>query len=361
MNRHELQQLQQIRDYPSLTITLPTHRMAPANKQDPIRLGNLVTEVKNRLLTEFSKREVKKLTDNLDKLVSQIDYNNTLDGLALLVNENFAHAYYLPFNLKDRVVIDETFATRDLVFALNRTPRYWVLALSEKPTRLYEGTKSTLVEIDEEGFPLKHEGPGGELPLPGGFGKKKSAHRDERHRQFFRNIDSAFKPFFDDDPLPLAVVGVDRYLAFFNEVSQHKDEVVATVTGSHDSTPIHKLGKLVWPHVKESLAQRRRKVLDELEQAMGKRLVVSSPDEVWRLAQEGRGRLLLVEEDFHYPARMDETGLRIEPAENPDEPDVMDDAVDEIVETVLAKQGKVLFMDNGRLADHQRIALILRY
>ncbi|MFN3332806.1 MAG: hypothetical protein ACK47M_09880 [Caldilinea sp.] len=79
------------------------------------------------------------------------------------------------------------------------------------------------------------------------------------------------------------------------------------------------------------------------------------------MAHEGRGRLLLVEEDFHYPATVDESGMILSPAADPETPGIIDDAVDEIIETVLAKQGKVVFVENGQLAAHQRIALILRY
>jgi inosine-uridine nucleoside N-ribohydrolase len=39
----------------------------------------------------------------------------------------------------------------------------------------------------------------------------------------------------------------------------------------------------------------------------------------------------------------------------------MDDAVDEIIEMVMSKQGQVVFVDNGSLDAHQRIALVLRY
>lgn len=264
-------------------------------------------------------------------------------------------------SLKERVIVDEDFFTRDLVFALNRTPRYWTLVLSEKPTRLFEGTRDDLIEAQDGGFPMTHEGPGGEQSLPGGFGIRKSAYRDERHRQFFRQVDSALKPFLADDPLPLVVVGVDRYLAFFNEVASHKDSILTTLTGSHDKTSPHELGKLVWPLVKANLAEERQQVFSDLERAIGERKYVSTVGEVWRLANKGRSRLLLVEEDFHYPARVDETGRHLMPADDATAPDVIDDAVDEIIETVLRKQGQVVFMDNGQLEAHQRIALILRY
>ena len=76
---------------------------------------------------------------------------------------------------------------------------------------------------------------------------------------------------------------------------------------------------------------------------------------------QGRGDTLLVEEDFHYPARLDESGTKLTPTEDITAPDVIDDAVDEIIEGVLDKQGKVVFVENGQLTQHQRIALILRY
>ncbi len=361
MNKHDVELLQKISGYPALTITLPTHRTSPENRQDPIRVSNLVAEAQERLLAEFSKREIDPLLTQLDKLVESIDYRNTQDGLALFVHRDFARAFSLPFPLKERVAVDETFFTRDLVYAMNRTPRYWVLVLSEQPTRLFEGSRKTLTEVKEEGFPLTHTGPGGELPLPGGFGVKKSQYRDERHRQFFRQVDAALRPFLLDDPLPLIVVGVDRYLAFFSEVSDHKDAISATLEGSHDSTPTHELGELVWPVVKEALAKGRQKYLDDLDKAVGERKFVSTIGEVWRMAQAGRGRLLLVEEDFHYPARVDASGLRIDPAEDIESPDVLDDAVDEVITTVQDKGGKVVFLENGQLDAHSRIALILRY
>lgn len=361
MNRQDIRVLQQAGGYPALTITMPTHRAKPENRQDPIRLKSLVKQAADRLLQEFGKREIAPLLARLEELAGGVNHHKNLDGLALFVNRDFARAVRLPFRLQERIVVDETFYTRDLVFAMNRTARYWLLVLSEKPTRLLYGTRDSLLEVEDHGFPMVHTGPGGERPLPGDFGVNKSAYRDERHRQFFRQVDAALKPLLAADPLPLVVVGVDRYLAFFREVSDHRDAVLTTLTGSHDGTSPHDLGRLVWPLVETSLAAEREQVFAELERSIGERKVAAGIAEVWPLAREGRGRLLLVEEDFHYPARVDPTGTIITPAEDATAPDVLDDAVDEVVEAVLLKQGQVVFVDPGRLAAQGRIALILRF
>jgi hypothetical protein len=361
MNRQDLLKLQAITGYPALTITLPTHRTAPDNQQDPIRVRNLVNAATERLLGEFSRREIEPLLNNLQAVVNDINYRHTLDGLVIFANAEMAEKHYLPFTLDERVVVGDTFLTRDLVFALNRTPRYWVLVLSEQPTRLFEGTRDTLVEVQGGGFPLEHEGPGGASALPGGFGVNVSAIRDERHRQFFRAVDEALAARLAADPLPIVLVGVDRWLAFFEEVTAHKEAILATVHGSHDKSSPAELAALVWPPAEAALAAARQKYMDELGAAVGQQRVAATVGEVWRKANEGRGRLLLVEEDFHFPGRLDESGVHLLATGDGAAEATIDDAVDQIIETVLSKGGRVVFTPNDQLADFQRIALILRF
>jgi hypothetical protein len=361
MNRHDVRLLQQIRGYPCLTILLPTHRTPPNNRQDPVRLKNLVGEAADRLLSEFSKREVEALLKRLEELAGTIDFTRALDGLALFVNQDFARASILPFTVKERVVIDETFATRHLVKALNRSMRYWILVLSEKPTRLYEGMNGILEEIQENGFPMAHEGPGGEAPLPGGFGIKKSAYRDEYFQKFLRSVDAALKTVLAGDDLPVILTGVDRHLAFFNELTGHKASIIGTVTGSHDKTSPHELSKLAAPLIEKYLADKRREALEQLDKAIGAKKSASTIGDVWALAHEGRAELLLVEEGFRYAARLHADGKTLLPADDPSAPGAIDDAVDEIIEEVLNKQGKVIFVETGKLSEHGRIAVVLRY
>lgn len=361
MNRHDVRLLQAVQDYPCVSILLPTHRTAPDNQQDPIRVKNLVNEATNRLLTEFTRREIDPLLKRLDTLVDEIDYRYTLDGLALFVNREMGRAFLLPFAPKERVAVDATFATRDLVYTLNRSPRYWTLALSEQPTRLYEGSLETLVEVRDAGFPLTNSGPGGATRLPGGIGVNSSAYRDDVQRQFLRKVDAAYGEIAADDELPLAVIGVDRIRAAFNEVTSHGSDIAATVAGSYDSAPAHELAQLVWPPMRDALAKQRAKSFDELDAAVSAHRYASGIYQVWPMAQEGRGAKLLVEQDFHHPARIDATGLRLLPGGEAQGPSALDDAVDEVIEIVLEKKGKVVFTDPGTLSGRQKIALILRY
>ncbi len=357
ITRHDLKELQSLTKVPALSILLPTHRTSPDNKQDPIAVKNLVREATERLSQEFSDRDLEPLLINLDGLVSDINYTHTLDGLALFVSHEFAKLFYLPFTVPKRVVIDQTFATRDLVYGLHRAQRYWVFLLSQNATRLLAGTGETLEEVTDGSFPMEMTGPGATTALPY---DSDTAYVDDRHRRFFQQVDRAFTAYAEDDTLPIILGGVIRQISFFQEVSQYTAQVAGTLTGNFDKATVSELVPEVWPIVQGVRGQLRADALQSLDTAMGEGKVVSAIEEVWRLANDGRGKLLLVEKGYHIPAVVDEKGgLQVVEAKGGTE--VMDDAVDEIIEAVLAKGGEVMLLEDGALTNHNRIALTLRY
>jgi hypothetical protein len=289
-----------------------------------------------------------------------VDWAHTLEGLALFAGQNVATAIQLPFRVKARFVIDATFATRDLVFTLNRAPRYRVLVLTEKPARLFDASTNVLTEITDKPFPMVHKGPGGASKLPGGQGINRSAVRDESHREFFRKVDDALASLQKEDRLPVVVVGVDRYLAFYQEITKDPDAIVGLVAGSHDNPNPSSLGKLVWPVFKAGSTLRRTRALVRLREAVSLNRHASGIDQVWRSAYENRCQTLLVETGFEYPADLDPQGDRLLPYSGRGAA-ALDDAVDDVIEKVIARGGEVFFYESGVLDLHQRIAAVLRY
>ncbi len=361
MNRTDLKRLQSVHGYPALSILAPMHRTSPENRQDPIRIKNLVKTAGERLQREFTRREVGPLLERLEKTAEAIDYRHTLDGIALFVARGFAEAHHLPFPVKERVAIDPNFFTRDLVFALNRSPRTWVLLLGERTTRLYSGWRQTLVEFLRPPFPMTDEEPDRGGAGRGDIKADKSAYADERHRHFFRRVDLALSGVLARENLPLIVVGANRSLGYFQEVTRLSSLVSGTLAGVHDKTPLQDLGKLVWPVVEGHLEKKRGQALADLDGAIRARKHLSGVQDAWQAASEGRIGAVLVEEGFYYPARIDGSADRIQPVTDPASPGVIDDAVDEILERVIAKGGRAIFVSDGALKDHGRIAAVLRY
>jgi hypothetical protein len=184
--------------------------------------------------------------------------------------------------------------------------------------------------------------------------------RDESHRQFFRKVDEALAAIQKTDHLPVVLVGVDRYQAFFHEVTKDAEAIVGVVSGSYDNPNTADLGKLVWPVFKAGSGLLRTRALARLNEAVSVNRHASGIAQVWRAAYEKRIQTLFVETDYSYPADVAPEGDHLLPYTEHG-PNALDDAVDEVIEHVIAAGGDVFFYDPGTLDIHQKIAAVVRY
>lgn len=352
-----LKVIQSFHQYPCVSILLPTHRTAPANQKDAIRLKNLAKEAEERLRQEFDKREIDALVQRIHELVDSVDVQHNLDGLGLFVNNEFAEKINLPFSVRERVIIDHTFATRDLIMGMNRAFRYYLLKLTGKSAHLYEAYRENLRELHENGFPHEYQ----PAEVDHHRGDRSEPQHDSHYKEFLNQVDKRFNEVHNMNPMDLVVLGLTRNLATYRDVADHKDRILHEVEGNYEHLSTHDLGKLVWPEVKDLLREMRHKVLDELGAAVGAKKAVSGIDEVWQLSNTGRAGTLVVEEGYFQPGLIDRANGHLTLTEDAKAPGVVDDVVDEIAEFVMHQGGRVVFVEDGRLADHQRIALILRY
>jgi hypothetical protein len=364
LRRADIRELLAHEEYPSVSILMPTHRAHPETQQDPIRLKNLLAEARTRLTDEVGKRPAWPLLDRLDALADEVDWRANQDGLALFASDDFGAAYALPFTVEERVVVDGSFQTRELVAALNRTPRYRVLVLAEQPTRLFEGAGDVLDEAQNGTFPIARTGAGGATRGADGSQMQSSHVREAHLDAFFTEVDQALTEAAAEAPMPLVLIGTGRVLSTFEAVSSNMATVVARIEGSHDEANATAIAELAWPVLQEWLAAQREAVITELPEAQAANRLAAGLAESWETAIAGRGHKLVVEETFHQPALAIRSGTALRLENSPDErngPDYLDDAVDELVEAVLNRSGEVVFVDDGALAAYERVALILRY
>ncbi len=359
MYQARLADLRKPRGYPAVSVLMPTHRQLPPREQDPIRLRNLLGQARRRLSADpaVSGARAAAVMERLERVASEVDLVYASDGLALFASESDASAHLIDHQVAERVEVAETYATRDLVADAVRAQRYWALALSEKPTRLWAGANDHVTEVIGDGFPMTREFADEEAALPAGFGKDRGTLRDERRRQHFREVDAALAQIRAHDPRPLIVLGVERDLAVFDQVSQQLDAVIGRVRGGFGRAGEARIAESVAPVLRDELRRRQQRALAELTRARGANRYAAGLGEVWELARQGRGSLLLVEQGYREHAA-EEFASGAPPAVVAP---VVDDAVDEVVETILDGDGDVVFVPDGALAEQDRIALALRY
>jgi hypothetical protein len=358
MNRADLESLRAPREYPAVSVLSPLQRRRPGNAKDAIRLRHLAERARRRLHDELGVRDSEAVVQHLEDGIAAVDLAHPTDGVAVFATATETHVLPLPFTVPERVVVNHAFEIRDLTRGLARRPRYRLLALGLKPARLLEADGDDLVEVTDHGFPMFIEGARGEAIDSGGYAPR-SSRTEPQLEQFFRRVDAGLGAIAAGHPLPVVLVGTERDLAHFARVTEHRDWLIGEVNGNHERTPADELARLAAPVVAADLAQREAAAVVELVEAIGAARAVVGIKPVWERASEGRGRTLFVEEDFEYPARI--VDGRLEPAADADAPEVIDDAVDALVDIVLETGGDVVFLEPGALDAHGPVAMLLRY
>jgi hypothetical protein len=360
LDRGLLTDLQRCRAYPSVSVLLTTSPGPVLASGDAVRLYGLLERAQRRLSSEAADDTVDTVVARLRALALAVRRSPTDRGLALFASESRAEAVHLGVMVDDRVVVDPTFATRDLVRAFHANPRYRLLVLSEHRARFFEGWSTALSEVTTGGFPLSAGHAPNRHDRSRHFGRERSDRRDAALRAQVRAIDVALAARRACEPLPLVVAGGPRQLALFRETSSEAGSMVGEIRGSHERTPIARLAARCLPVIDVHREAERRAALARLEDVRARARLVQGIHAVWAAAVEGHIGLLCVEEGFTLPARVVSGGRRLMPAADVEHPEVLDDTIDELIELVSVAGGEIVLVENEALASRQRIAA-LRY
>jgi Bacterial archaeo-eukaryotic release factor family 3 len=339
MNRALLADLQHRRIYPSVTVLANTSVGAELSELDEARLAKLIADADRRLRGDVADTVREEVIGALVELVAERRLAPTARAVALCASPEHAVAVVLGSVVDERVVVDDTFATRDLVADLNRTAVFRVVTISDRTVRLLVGDRQRLVEERDESWPLIRE-------------------PDTSATNWNRQVGQRLRESLAGDGLPTVVAGVDRRLR--DTVALDLVPRIGVVPGNHDRTGWVELHRAAWPIVSEWLGHDRRRAMTQLDRARSERRFAGGIEEVWSLAAAGRVDVVVVEEHFAYSARTDGFD-RLEPADDPESPDVVDDVVDDTIEAVLRFGGSAVIVPDGDLEAHDRIAAVLRY
>jgi hypothetical protein len=220
---------------------------------------------------------------------------------------------------------------------------YYVLSLGLETSVLFEAFRDHLVDIQNKGFPVtRPPGPVATGTLP----------------DLARKIDGCLAHYLEPDPLGVVVVGSRPLLSAFAAVTVHGAAVIGQVPGDFKSTSTQDLGQIVWPVIKTAMSGETDRALRNLAGNTAAGRAVRGLEAVAVQVRQGSRGTLLVEEDYHMRGGLDRTGRYPAVTSLVDIRDILDDAVDAVIERALAAGGRVVFTPDGSLAAWDRIALL---
>lgn len=150
LNQDQIDELVTFRSPGCVSLFLPTHRTGREQRQDTIRLKNLLTKAREKLVAEGrSPNDIESILAAAESLRSdEIFWRYCSDGLACFCAPDFFRAYRVPLPLDEQMFVKDRFYIRPLLPLLRSDARLYVLALTQESARLFESTKYSIREIN---------------------------------------------------------------------------------------------------------------------------------------------------------------------------------------------------------------------
>lgn len=340
------------RQGPCVTLLLPTHRTMPDAGQDHLVLRRLVEEAERRVLEKGDKRSMAPWLERLAALEKSIDHTHNTEGMAVFIGNDITEVVKLPFPVAERCVVDDTFATREVVRWRLGGVDHHVLVLGTRGARLYHASNDHLLGEVRGAFPMENR-----HYTTDAVAVSTSRGQVNQLREFHVAVDKAVHEAVGDNGRVVVACTQEQYPQLVAE-SGRKHSYIGNLSGSHDHVPPAEVVKQAWTIAYEDQKRRHMADLDLLKRAGAGKHSTSVKD-IWAQVREGRGLTLLVERDLRMAAKV--LGDRIELVDDPKAMGVVDDIIDDIIEEQIRKGGDVRILPNGLLGEYDGIALLLRY
>jgi hypothetical protein len=324
-------------------------------------LKTAADKIEKEITEDYPADAAQLVMQKLRTLIKTLNYNTHKKSIAIYVSPLFEKVLYLDVPVEERIMVDDSFEIRDLVYAKKQLHKYLVLLLSYSECSIYLGDTNTFVKIISN--PAQHaDDLTNDIPERVGNFSDMAKRKEIQMEKFLHQIDHDLDFILNTYRLPLFVIGTKRITGHFNKLTKHAGAVMTYIHGNYESASPVELKDVLEPHINDWRAVRNKDLMNRLEEAYGQNKLAVGMKNAWRESMNNKGRLLVVEKNYVYPAVHGEKKDVIYDATGPyNKFSYIRDAVDKVIEKVLESGGDVEFVDSDLLKDYNHIALVLYY
>lgn len=347
--------------FPSVSLIIPIESKINQQTELEYKLKNLYHKIETDLNKNFSSEKAIPVLNKLSKIIEQVDFQSTKKSIAIYVSPLVDKIYYLDVITEEKMVVDDSFEIRDLIYNKKEDRKYYLLILSSKKIKYFE--------CYNHHFKL--------LPSPveddisfytNDIAEKITNFGDQNDRKeilmekLLLHADQGLTELLITKKQPVFITGTDRIIGHFKKLTKNADNIKNYISGNFEEASQAELALIMDPIIKDWQKLKQINLLKEMDEALSSKKMATGIKEVWEAATQKRGRLLIVEKNYECPAQhSSEEGTIYVQNEIINQPLFIKDAVDDVIEKVLRFGGDVEFVDDQMLFNYKHIALIEYY
>jgi hypothetical protein len=293
---------------------MPTFRTGTESQQNQIRLRNLLRQAEEKLQARgLRPQEIRELLEPAQALTGNILFwKRQSDGLALFLARGLFRCFCLPAAFEERLTVAGRFHIQPLLPLLSGDRRFYILALSQKEVRIYEGTPQDLRAVELETLPkglaealavdvmekqirFRAGSAGGAAggAMISGHGAVAEDAKDNLLR-YFRLIDRGLHDLLKDERAPLILTGVDYLFPIYREANTYPHLIADGIPGNPKGNSPEALHRTALKIVQPFFQRAEADAIAQYQQSSGTGLASADLREIVPAAAHGRIGLLLV-------------------------------------------------------------------
>jgi len=343
---------------PCISIIIPFEPKMSQETELKHALKIATDKVKANLLQVYEASAATAVIKKLQAVINDLNYNTHKKTLAIFVSPLIEKVYYLDIIVEEQIIIGESFEMRDLIYGKKQIHKYRLVVLNSKWTKIYLGKDNQLIKVisnvagniaTSQNEPLE--------PTSNCAGKKRRS--EVLLDKFLQHSDRGLTLLQEACRLPLFIMGTPHTIGRFKAITKNAKNVIEYIHLNFEDLAETELRKIMEPYVADWKKVMQTDLLNQLAEARDHHKLSAGIKQVLKAAAQKRGKLLIVEKNFMYPAvhgSAPNTILRHD--EKTKNAFYIKDAVDDIIEKVLAGGGDIEFTEGLLPASYENIALI---
>jgi hypothetical protein len=300
------------------TIYMPTHVVGPNAPDDTLRLKNLVSTAKHKLI-EYGRRpaDVRESLKVIHDLPHDAEFwDRRSKGLAIFLSDSSFERFRLGTPVDEAVIVNRRFHVKQLLPSVVADGRFFILAASQNHVRLLQATRYACASIPVQGLPVNldetlnlvgaergqqvhsamHGSLGKQAAVFHGQGGERETAKDEIV-QFFRAVDAALRPVLRESQAPLILAMVEYEAPLFRDVCAYPHLAEEIVAGNFDYDSEHDLHGQALPIAERVFGRQREEAGARYCELAQTKRASDRLDAILPAAIEGRVETLFL--DYH--------------------------------------------------------------
>jgi hypothetical protein len=207
--------------YPAVSIIIPTHPQYPQYKLDRDHLQHLITEAEQLLSENYGKQKTAMIMDRLHSAVNGINFGALTQGLAIYVSSEVQRVINLPFEVTEKVIVDDSFEVRDLLYSAKLNRHFLALIISQNKVSTLFGFGNLFVPVRYGKMPKGVRDVMNQHSLPGWDYLDKKAYDENNIHNYLRFIDQVIEEENRGSSFPVIVLGDTKINGYLRNNSRN--------------------------------------------------------------------------------------------------------------------------------------------